>query len=33
MSYFTGSDVAHDPGAFERWGALAKAVRAGSEGA
>ncbi|HEX4175335.1 MAG TPA: LLM class flavin-dependent oxidoreductase, partial [Acidimicrobiales bacterium] len=30
VSYFTGADVVRDPGAFERWGAVAKAVRAGS---
>jgi probable F420-dependent oxidoreductase len=30
VSYFTGMDVVRDPGAFERWGAVAKAVRAGS---
>jgi hypothetical protein len=29
VSYFTGSDVVRDAGAFERWGAVAKAVRAG----
>ena len=27
VSYFTGSDVVHDPGAFERWGVVARAVR------
>ena len=27
VSYFTGSDVARDPAAFERWGALAQQVR------
>jgi hypothetical protein len=27
VSYFTGSDVVDDPGAFERWGALAEQVR------
>ena len=30
VSYFTGSDVVRDPAAFERWGTLAKAVRAKS---
>ena len=30
VSYFTGADVVRDPGAFERWGAVAKAVRSGS---
>jgi alkanesulfonate monooxygenase SsuD/methylene tetrahydromethanopterin reductase-like flavin-dependent oxidoreductase (luciferase family) len=30
VSYFTGADVVRDPGAFERWGTVAKAVRAGS---
>ncbi len=30
VSYFTGADVVRDPGAFERWGAVAAAVRAGS---
>jgi hypothetical protein len=30
VSYFTGSDVVRDPAAFERWGSLAKAVRAKS---
>ena len=30
VSYFTGSDVVRDPGAFERWGALATSVRAKS---
>jgi probable F420-dependent oxidoreductase len=30
VSYFTGADVVRDHGAFERWGAVAKAVRAGS---
>ena len=28
VSYFTGSDVVRDLGAFERWGAVARAVRA-----
>ena len=28
VSYFTGSDVVRDPDAFERWGALARQVRA-----
>jgi alkanesulfonate monooxygenase SsuD/methylene tetrahydromethanopterin reductase-like flavin-dependent oxidoreductase (luciferase family) len=28
VSYFTGSDVVRDPGAFERWGALARQVTA-----
>ena len=31
VSYFTGADVVHHPDAFERWGAVARAVRAGSE--
>jgi probable F420-dependent oxidoreductase len=26
VSYFTGSDLVRDPGAFERWGALARRV-------
>ena len=30
VSYFTGADVVRDPGAFERWGAVAQAVRAKS---
>jgi alkanesulfonate monooxygenase SsuD/methylene tetrahydromethanopterin reductase-like flavin-dependent oxidoreductase (luciferase family) len=30
VSYFTGADVVRDPGAFERWGTVAKAVREGS---
>jgi len=30
VSYFTGADVVRDPDEFERWGAVAKAVRAGS---
>jgi hypothetical protein len=30
VSYFTGADVVRDHGAFERWGAMAKAVRAAS---
>jgi probable F420-dependent oxidoreductase len=32
VSYFTGSDVVRDPERFERWGALARAVRASSAG-
>ena len=28
VSYFTGSDVVRDPGAFERWGELARQVTA-----
>jgi hypothetical protein len=28
VSYFTGSDVVRDPDTFERWGALARKVRA-----
>jgi probable F420-dependent oxidoreductase len=32
VSYFTGAEVVRDASAFERWGAVAKAVRAGSEG-
>ncbi len=32
VSYFTGADVVRDPAAFERWGAVAQAVRVGSEG-
>jgi hypothetical protein len=32
VSYFTGIDVAHSPDAFERWGAVARAVREGSGG-
>ena len=30
VSYFTGADVVHHPDAFERWGAVARAVRAAS---
>ena len=30
VSYFTGADVARDPAAFERWGTLARRVRAAS---
>jgi hypothetical protein len=26
VSYFTGADVVQDPAAFERWGAVARAV-------
>ena len=31
VSYFTGSDVVRDPSRFDRWGELARAVRALSE--
>ena len=30
VSYFTGADVARDPGAMARWGALARRVVAAS---
>jgi hypothetical protein len=33
VSYFTGHDVGRDPDSFERWGALARAVRVSSEAA
>jgi probable F420-dependent oxidoreductase len=31
VSYFTGRDIVQDPDSFERWGALAREVRASSE--
>jgi probable F420-dependent oxidoreductase len=33
VSYFTGNNIVRDPDSFERWGALARAVRANSEAA
>jgi hypothetical protein len=30
VSYFTGADVIGDPGAFERWGAVARQVTGSS---
>ena len=33
VSYFTGNDIVRNPDSFERWGALARAVRASSEAA
>jgi hypothetical protein len=31
VSYFTGRNIVQDPDSFERWGALARDVRANSE--
>ena len=33
VSYFTGNDIVRDPDSFERWGSLARAVRASSQAA